>query len=237
VSAGTAVVTGGAGGLGTAIARRLQDAGHAVVLVDLDARVEETARALGAAGACVADVTTADGRAAVAAAARAAGEPLRALVNNAGITRDARVEKMSPEAFSHVVAVNLLAPMQLTAELADELADGASVVNMSSRAGFGNFGQVNYAASKAGLVGWTRAMAVRLAPRVRVNAVAPGLIATPMTDGMPEDVLAKLVDRIPAGRIGVPGDVAELVGFLVSPEASYITGQVVLTCGGRSVAA
>ena len=230
------MVTGGAGGLGTAIGERLAAAGHTVLLVDLDPRVEEVAASLPGTRPCVADLTDPAGPERVADAVRRAGIPLRALVNNAGITRDARVEAMSPEQFAQVVSVNLLAPMQLTLTLADDFVEGASVVNMSSRAGLGNFGQVNYAAAKSGLMGFTRAMGLRLAPRVRVNAVAPGLIATPMTEGMPSEVLAKLVARIPAGRIGTPHDVAELVAFLVAPESSYVTGQTILTCGGRSVA-
>jgi NAD(P)-dependent dehydrogenase (short-subunit alcohol dehydrogenase family) len=107
---------------------------------------------------------------------------------------------------------------------------------MSSRASLGNFGQANYVTSKSGLVGMTRALALRWAPRVRVNAVAPSLVDTPMTQAMPPEVLEKLIARIPAGRIGSPDDVAALVSFLASPEAAYVTGQVVLACGGRSLA-
>jgi 3-oxoacyl-[acyl-carrier protein] reductase len=239
-ASGTAVITGGAGGLGTAIARRLADAGHGLLLVDLDPAVERTAASLAADGAearsCVADITTDDGLAAIAGQVRDSDGPLEVLVNNAGINRDARIENMTEEQFTAVIAVNLLAPMRLTAELEDDLGDGASVINMSSRAGLGNFGQVNYAASKSGLVGFTRALALRLAPRVRANAIAPGLIATPMTEGMPDHVLSKLVARTPAGRIGTPEDVAELVAFLASPASGYITGQLILACGGRSLA-
>jgi NAD(P)-dependent dehydrogenase (short-subunit alcohol dehydrogenase family) len=237
---GLAVVTGAAGGIGTAIARRLSAAGSPLLLVDLDPGVEESAADLRAEGAdarpCVADVTGSAGRGAVTAAVRDSGTGVAALVNNAGINRDARVEAMSEEQFATVIAVNLLAPIQLTADLGGELLDGSSVINMSSRASLGNLGQVNYATSKAGLVGFTRALAQKLAPRVRVNAIAPGLIATPMTEGMPERVLSKLVARIPAGRIGTPDDVAELVAFLASPASSYVTGQLIVTCGGRSVA-
>jgi NAD(P)-dependent dehydrogenase (short-subunit alcohol dehydrogenase family) len=233
---GLAVITGAAGGLGTAIARRLAAEGHGLVLVDLDPAVEARAAELGAHWS-VADVTDPAGRAAVLAAVRDAGGGIGVLVNNAGINRDARLEKMTPEQFGRVVSVNLLAPMQLTYELQSELQAGSAIVNMSSRAGLGNFGQVNYAASKAGLVGFTRALAMQLAPRVRVNAIAPGLIATPMTDGMPHEVLAKLVAKIPAGRIGTPEDVAELVAFLAAPASTYITGQVMMACGGRSIAA
>lgn len=238
--AGLAVITGAAGGLGTAIARRLASADHELVLVDVNPVVDDTAAELARAGAtvqqCRADVSEAVGLDNVLECVRAASSPLRVLVNNAGINRDARVEKMTARNFAEVISVNLLAPMMLTAALEPDLDEGSSVINMSSRASLGNFGQVNYVASKAGLVGFTRALAQRLAPRVRVNAVAPGLIATPMTDGMPEHVLSKLVARVPAGRLGTPDDVAALVAYLASPGAAYITGQVILDCGGRSVA-
>lgn len=230
--AGTAIVTGAAGGLGGRIGERLADAGHDLVLVDLDPAVAEVAAVAGARGV-VADLTTADG---VGAVLDAAGDDVAVLVNNAGITRDARATKMDEADFAAVIEVNLVAAMRLTLALAPRYRDGAAVVNMSSRASLGNFGQANYSASKSGLVGFGRALAQRWAPRVRVNAVAPSLVDTPMTQAMPADVLAKMVARIPAGRIGTPDDVAGIVAFLASPEAAYVTGQVLFACGGRSVA-
>jgi NAD(P)-dependent dehydrogenase (short-subunit alcohol dehydrogenase family) len=226
-----AVVTGAAGGLGGRIGERLREAGHELLLVDLDPAVEEVAAAQGAA-AIVADLTSEEG---VAAVADAAGGEVGVLVNNAGITRDARVVKMEESAFGAVIEINLVAAMRLTLALEDRFADAAAVVNMSSRASLGNFGQANYAASKAGLVGFSRALALRWAPRVRVNAVAPSLVDTPMTQAMPPEVLEKLVARIPAGRIGSPDDVAAAVAFLASADAAYVTGQVLLVCGGRSI--
>jgi NAD(P)-dependent dehydrogenase (short-subunit alcohol dehydrogenase family) len=110
------------------------------------------------------------------------------------------------------------------------------IVNISSRAALGNFGQANYVAAKSALVGVTRALALRWAPHVRVNAVAPGLVDTPMTQAMPPEVLDKLVARVPAGRPAEPAEVAEVVAFLASEQASYITGQFLLACGGRSIA-
>jgi NAD(P)-dependent dehydrogenase (short-subunit alcohol dehydrogenase family) len=232
MAGGTAIVTGAAGGLGGAIGERLAAAGHELLLVDLDPAVEEVAAAAGA-RSVVADLTKAEGAEAVLAAA---GDDVAVLVNNAGITRDARATKMEEAAFAAVIEINLVAAMRLTLALEPRYRDGAAVINMSSRASLGNFGQANYSASKSGLVGFGRALAQRWAPRVRVNALAPSLVDTPMTQAMPPEVLEKMVARIPAGRIGSPDDVAGIVAFLASPEAAYITGQVLFACGGRSVA-
>jgi 3-oxoacyl-[acyl-carrier protein] reductase len=237
---GLAVVTGASGGLGVPIVRRLADAGYALALVDMNPAVEELADTLRQDGfsalAIVANLSDDAGIASVVAGVRAAGTPLTLLVNNAGITRDARLQKMEVAQFDQVIEVNLLAAMRLTQGLADVFADGASVVSMSSRAALGNFGQANYVTSKSALIGFTRALAQRWAPRVRANVVSPGLVDTPMTQAMPEDVLAKLVEKVPAARIGTPLDVANAVVFLASDEATYITGQVITVCGGRSLA-
>jgi NAD(P)-dependent dehydrogenase (short-subunit alcohol dehydrogenase family) len=239
---GLAVITGAAGVLGTRIAERLAADGHDLLLVDLDRAVALTAERIAAASsrravACVADLTSAEGAEAVARSAGEEGGNVALLVNNAGITRDGRIGDMQERDFAAVIDVNLTAAMRLTFALERLLADGSVVLNMSSRASLGNFGQANYVASKSGLVGLTRALALRWAPRVRVNAVAPSLIDTPMAHSMPEHVLEKVVSRIPAGRIGMPDDVASIVAFLASPEAGYITGQVLVACGGRSIAA
>ena len=183
----------------------------------------------------MADLVTDQGVEAVAAAVAAAGQPLMGLVNNAGITRDARIAKMSSEDFEAVLSVNLGAAYRLTSALLPLMGDGAAIVNMSSRSYLGNFGQYNYSTSKGGLVGLTRALALRLAPRIRVNAIAPGLIATAMTAAMPPEVLAGLVQRIPLGRPGRPEEVADLAAFLLSDRAAYITGEVFVIGGGRSL--
>ena len=227
---GVAVVTGGAGAIGAAIASRLARDGLSVLLVDLSENVEERARELGV-SPCRADITTSLGRDAVA---EAAGGAITCLVNNAGINRDARAGKLTPEDFRSVIRVDLVAPALLAERLRPALA-GGTVVNIASRAALGNFGQANYVAAKSGLIGLTRALALQWAPDVRVNAVAPGLIDTPMTQGMPAEVLAKLVARVPAGRIGTPEDVADTVAHLASPAARYVTGQVLFVCGGRSI--
>ena len=236
-----AVVTGAAGGLGIPLARGLGEAGHALLLVDMSEAVHEVARDLGQAGlrvsSCTANLSTREGRAAVVEAVTDQPLALGTLVNNAGITRDARLQKMSSEEFLAVIDVNLIAAMDLTMALKDLFDTGASVISMSSRAALGNFGQANYVTSKSGLIGFTRALSQKWAPRVRANAVAPGLIDTPMTQAMPPDVLAGLVASIPAGRIGTAEDIASTVVYLASEQSSYITGQVLFVCGGRSIAA
>jgi NAD(P)-dependent dehydrogenase (short-subunit alcohol dehydrogenase family) len=157
------------------------------------------------------------------------------LVNNAGITRDARLVNMSDEDFRAVLDVNLGAAFRLSTALAGLFTEGASIVNIASRAYLGNFGQFNYSMSKGGVVGLTRAMALSLAPHVRVNAIAPGLIGTEMAMAIPEDVLEKMVAAIPLDRMGTPEEVANVVWFLLTPLSSYITGHVVVVGGGRSL--
>ena len=226
----TAVITGAGRGIGRAIAERLRPR-HDLVLVDLDPAVQRVADELRA-RAVVCDVTDPAGRARIVEAAGA----VDVLVNNAGITRDARVVKMEEEAFLAVIRVNLGAAYELTTALRDRFTEGASVVSLASRAYLGNFGQFNYSASKGGLVGMTRALALQLAPHVRVNAIAPSLTASEMTKAMPEKVLDKMIASIPLGRMAEPAEIAETVAALASPAMAYVTGQVVVACGGRSLA-
>lgn len=228
------VVTGAARGIGLQIARRLAADGHALLLVDIAPDVEAAATELGAGWIC-ADVTDPSGLEAVAAVVEGRGEGVRAIVNNAGITRDARLVKMAESDFRAVLRVNLGAAYALVQRLRGELVDGSSITSMSSRAHLGSFGQINYVASKAGLVGLTRALARELAPRTRVNAVAPGFTDTAMTRAAPEAVWERVVPSIPMKRAGEPAEIAEVVAFLTSPAASYVTGQVVFPCGGRSI--
>jgi 3-oxoacyl-[acyl-carrier protein] reductase len=218
----TAIVTGAARGIGAAIADRLA-ADHDVLRVDLDPSVD----------GIVADVTDASDRQRILDAVD--GE-ISVLVNNAGITKDARIVKMTEEQFLAVIRVNLGAAYELTRAAIPRFADGASVVSLASRAYLGNFGQFNYSASKGGLVGMTRALALQLAPRVRVNAIAPSLTASEMTRAMPDKVLDKMIASIPLGRMAEPREIAETIAALASPATAYVTGQVVVACGGRSLA-
>jgi NAD(P)-dependent dehydrogenase (short-subunit alcohol dehydrogenase family) len=233
----TAVVTGAAGGIGWALCRRLGLAGHDVVAVDLSPRLEESVGMLEREGLVMhpveADLTTAGGVEAVAEAVRRSGG-LQVLVNNAGITRDSRLVNLSDDDFGAVLAVNLGAAYRLTLALVSMMGR-ASIINVSSRAYLGNFGQFNYSMSKGGLVGLTRALALALAPAIRVNAIAPGLIATEMAMGIPDDVRTRMIAAIPADRMGEPEEVAELVAFLASDASSYVTGEVIVIGGGRSL--
>jgi NAD(P)-dependent dehydrogenase (short-subunit alcohol dehydrogenase family) len=231
----TAIVTGAARGIGREIALRLAGDFDHLVVVDLSPTLADTALELETLGVEVtpveANLVTTDGVAAVAEATT----DVTALVNNAGITRDSRLVNMEVDDFRAVLDVNLGAPFRLIESLAGKWTDSAAIVNISSRAYLGNFGQFNYSMSKGGVVGLTRAFATSLAPRVRVNAVAPGLIATDMVETIPDDVIERMLAAIPLGRMGQPSEIADVVAWLCSPESSYITGQVVVAGGGRSL--
>ncbi len=234
----TAVVTGAGRGIGRAISARLIEDGYHTLMVDVDPTVKETAATLGGgdtATGLVADLFTNEGRETVAAAAVNRGGEVAALVNNAGILRDARLVKMTDEDFASVIGVNLGASYILTRRLIPYLGEGSAVVSLSSRAYLGSFGQFNYGMSKGGLVGMTRAFARELAPRVRCNAVAPGLTETAMTRSMPPEVKEMLVKSTPLRRTGQPEEIADLIAFLCSDKSSFITGQVIVIEGGRSL--
>jgi NAD(P)-dependent dehydrogenase (short-subunit alcohol dehydrogenase family) len=229
---GSIVVTGAARGIGRAIAERLAaNPLFTVIGVDL---APELALAEDILGVQV-DLTSDEGVDSVREAVETASLPLLGVVNNAGITRDSRLVNMTDESFQAVLDVNLGAAYRLSTVLAPLIAEGGSIVNIASRAYLGNFGQFNYSMSKGGVVGLTRAMALSLAPHVRVNAIAPGLIGTEMAMAIPEDVLEKMVSAIPLDRMGTPEEIANVVWFLLTPLSSYITGHVVVVGGGRSL--
>lgn len=230
---GSIVVTGAARGIGRAIAGRLAaNPSFTVIGVDLSPELELADAEL---VPVQVDLTTDEGVNEVVKAVKDAGIPVLGLVNNAGITRDARLVNMTDEDFAAVLDVNLGAAFRLSTALADLITEGGSIVNIASRAYLGNFGQFNYSMSKGGVVGLTRAMALSLAPHVRVNAIAPGLIGTEMAMAIPEDVLDKMVAAIPLERMGTPEEIANVVWFLLTPLSSYITGHVVVVGGGRSL--
>ncbi|HUP14626.1 MAG TPA: SDR family oxidoreductase [Acidimicrobiia bacterium] len=235
---GAAVVTGAAGGIGLAICRRLAAAGATVVAVDVADRLGATVADLESSGAAVigvqADLTTESGLDAVLESVDSAAIALRTIINNAGITRDARLVNMTAGDFRVVLEVNLGVAHRLIEKLMPRFENG-TIVNISSRAYLGNFGQFNYSMSKGALIGLTRALALALAPSVRVNAVAPGLIGTEMSMAIPEDVREKMVSAIPLGRMGLPEEVAETVTFLASDDSAYISGEVITVGGGRSL--
>lgn len=241
-----AIVTGAATGIGAAIARKLAERGAVVCAVDLDAEgAERAAAALAAEGldawALGADVgDQSHVRRVVAQVLQTRGTP-SILVNNAGITRPAMVEKMDLDAWESVLRVNLTAHfLTINAVAPSMIAAGrGAIVNVSSIAGLrGSVGQVNYAASKAGVIGLTKAAALELARHgIRVNAVAPGVVATEMTRTVRETpkLRERYIDTIPLGRAADPDEVASAVCYLVSAEASYVTGDVLVVAGGAHV--
>ncbi|MFP8833749.1 3-oxoacyl-ACP reductase FabG [Hydrogenophaga sp. XSHU_21] len=238
------LVTGAAQGIGLATAERFAQEGAIVVLTDVkpQAVVAAVARCQSLGGRAeghALDVTDRSRVDAVVADVLARHGRIDVLVNNAGITQDARLQKMTIEQFDRVIDVNLRGVFHCAQAVADAMVrQGQGVIlNASSVVGiYGNYGQTNYAASKFGVIGFTKTWARELGPKgIRVNAVAPGFIETPILGTIPDKVIDDMKHRVPLGRLGRPEEVAGTYAFLASDDASYINGAVIEVSGGMSV--
>ena len=237
----TVVVTGGAQGIGFTISRQFLEAGAKVSIWDYSEKALETAKSELAAFASQLQTIQVDvtDRQSVANAAKSVQHP-DVLVNNAGITRDKSFAKMSPEEWDAVIGTNLTGLFNVTKSLLENFNPNSThrrIVNISSVVGlFGNFGQTNYAAAKAGVIGLTRTWSKELGRKgFTVNAVAPGFIKTAMTNAMPPEVLQQMSSKVSVQRMGETSDIAQAVLFLSSESAAYINGTVMSVDGGLTI--
>lgn len=239
-----AIITGAAQGIGAATARKFAQEGAVVVLCDLkqDAvgKVADTCRELGATAVGFGlDVTNPTAISDMVAEVVAQFGRVDTLVNNAGITRDARLQSMTSRQFDDVIDVNLRSVFHVTQAVVEGMVERGSgvILNASSVVGlYGNFGQTNYAAAKFGIIGFTKTWSRELGPKgIRVNAVAPGFIETPILSTVPGDVLNKMRDQVPLRRLGKPEEIASIYAFLASNDASYINGAVIEASGGMTL--
>jgi len=238
----TALVTGASGGIGGAIARALHGQGAKVVLSGTRAEALEAVRSELGDNAVIAAANLSDIASVEAlpkAAEQAAGAPIDILVNNAGITRDNLFLRMKDDEWDQVIAVNLTAAFRLSRGVLRGMMKKrrGRIIQITSVVGAtGNPGQGNYAAAKAGLVGMTKSLAGEVASRnITVNAVAPGFIQTAMTEILTEQQKEMIAGRIPAGRMGMPAEIAAAVVYLASEEAAYVTGQTLHINGGMAM--
>jgi len=236
-----ALVTGGAQGIGRVISEELAGQGAHVILGDVNLEgAEKTALELKQTGAKASavriDVSSSSDVQSAFDSIIKQYKPVDIVVNNAGITRDGLLVRMKEADWDLVMNINLKGSFLCSQQAAKQMMKqkSGSILNIASIVGLmGNFGQANYSASKAGLIGFTKTLAREVAPRgIRANAIAPGFIDTEMTRVLEEPVREKLIEQIPLARLGEPEDVARCVSFLVSEKASYITGQVISVNGG-----
>lgn len=226
-----ALVTGAASGIGSATAERFTAEGAQVVAVDL--RAPRTPPG-GLAIAC--DITDEASVEQMVEQAKERFGRIEILAHFAGITKDALADKMTLEAWNDVIRVNLTGSFIVAQRVARAMDDGGTIILTSSRSYLGNVGQANYAASKGGVFSLTRTLALELGRRgIRVNALAPGFVETPMTDAVPDRIREKAIAAIPLGRVAKPEEIAAVAAFFASDDASYITGQTLLVDGGRTV--
>jgi 3-oxoacyl-[acyl-carrier protein] reductase len=238
----TALVTGATGGIGAAIARALHTQGAHVVLSGtregvLQARAAELGARTSVVSANLSDASAVDGL--IEAAEAAAGTPVDILVANAGITKDGLLLRMKDDDWSEVLRVNLESYFRLSRAAVKGMMRRRSgrIIGITSVVGVtGNPGQANYAASKAGMIGFSKALAQEVATRgITINCVAPGFIESPMTDGLTDQQKAQILGTIPAARLGVGADVAAACVYLASDEAAYVTGQTLHVNGGMAM--
>ena len=238
------LITGAAQGIGLATALKFANEGAIVIVCDVkqagvDAAVAQCAATGAQAQGFVVDVTQRDMVDATVKAVLEKFGRIDVLVNNAGITQDARLQKMTIEQFDRVIDVNLRGVFHCSQAVTDAMvAQGNGVIlNASSVVGiYGNFGQTNYAATKFGVIGFTKTWSRELGPKgIRVNAVAPGFIDTPILATIPEKVIAEMVARVPLKRLGKAEDIANVYAFLASDEAAYINGTVIEVAGGLTL--
>ena len=237
----TALVTGASGGIGEAVARALHAQGASVVLHGTRAeKLEALQKDLGARAFTLAvDLSDRDAVAGLVDAASALAGPISILVNNAGITRDGLLMRMKDDDWDSVLEVNMTASMSLCRAAMRGMmkARTGRIISISSVVGVtGNAGQTNYAASKAGMIGFSKSLAAEVASRgLTVNVVAPGFIETPMTGVLDESQKSALLARVPAGRLGHADEIAATVAFLASDEAAYVTGATLHVNGGMAM--
>jgi 3-oxoacyl-[acyl-carrier protein] reductase len=238
------IITGAAQGIGLATARRFAREGAVVIVCDVrapgvDAAVQQCRQDGAQAEGFVVNVTDRAQVDAMVQAVRQRWGRIDVLVNNAGITRDARLQKMTLEQFDAVIDVNLRGVFHCSQAVAETMVlQGSGVIlNASSVVGiYGNFGQTNYAASKFGVIGFTKTWSRELGPKgVRVNAVAPGFIETPILATMPQKVVEQMRQEVPLRRMGQPEEIASVYAFLASDDASYVNGAVLEVSGGLTV--